>query len=274
MSLMPQPARTPSQNARHAATFFALSLVVLALPVFIPSSRRPTAPPSPLRAQASPPAAATTPAALAVAESPSPASSPSQAASTGTPVAASPTPTPSASASAVAAPATPPTPLQHNHPLVGPEAASDQPMSWAPDTGGPGYEFREKLQSVLFNLLLIAALVVLCVKMLKRYLPGLAVPSRPGQPPPLMQVLAQQSLSSHVNLSLVKVCNKNVLIGFTEHSVNVLCEISEEELQASLTLPAQEGQDGAAVPAREPKEVYREILNHYLSIIPGFGSKR
>ncbi|CAN0486158.1 unnamed protein product, partial [Phaeothamnion confervicola] len=111
---------------------------------------------------------------------------------------------------------------------------------------------KDKLQSVIVSLLLIVALIFITLKIVQKYVPGLGKPKLAEQP--LMNVLAQQTIAPGVHLSLVQVCNKNVLIGFTEHSVSVLCEIAGEELEKVREANREAGENAEAVPVKTPKE--------------------
>ena len=218
------PPRPGSNNAKHAATFFLLSLAVLVLPLLLPSHPAPRA-----------------------------------------------TPTPIYEATPVPDLVQPVGGLGRS--VMAKKEAEETPINWNEnENGGLGFELREKMQSIIFSLLMISALIFLTLKLVQKYWPGVLKPRTSEVS--LMKVLAQQTIVPGVHLSLVQVCNKNVLIGFTEHNVSVLCEIAEEEMEKAREAHGQVLAQAPEVPIKTPAEVYREILYRYLSIIPGFGGKR
>ena len=179
--------------------------------------------------------------------------------------------TPSAAASPRAT-ATPTPAVSQTSPTPVAVETPDADALWDDSNQGPAFEFKDKLQSVVVSLLLIVALIFLTLKIAQKYIPSLGKPKFTEQP--LMNVLAQQTIAPGVHLSLVQVCNKNVLIGLTEHSVSVLCEIAGEELEKVREANVLASENPEALPAKTPKQVYGEILQRYLSIFPGFGAKR
>jgi flagellar biogenesis protein FliO len=259
-----QPPR-PQSNSKNAAIFFILTLVVFALPLLMPNHRsRPafTDPPRPQNRAVATNATPESPASL----SPSPASavagsSPAQSASPAEHPDSSPSVSPEASPPAVA---------------TTPAAAktTEPELDWNQDYG-PQINFKEKLQSIIINLLIITGLIFITVKFLQKFYPNIGKPM--GQATPLMQVLSTTTISPGINLCLVQVCNKNMVLAITEHSVSSICEISGEDLakaQEAADLPTESPISAGSPLTKSPKQVYGDILRHYLSIIPGMGEKQ
>jgi flagellar biogenesis protein FliO len=280
-----QPPR-PQSNGKNAAIFFVLTLVVFALPLLMPNhSSHPAFSRTP-SAQSPSPAAPEAPTAALAAASPTPTHAATPSLSSATPSAGS-TPSPAATAplattatpsATPSASGTPEAPLAAATPAVAtsskPAKPADGELDWSQDYG-PQINFKEKLQSIIINLFIITGLIFLTVKFLQKFYPN--VGKLPAQATPLMQVLSTTTISPGINLCLVQVCNKNMVLAITEHSVSSICEISEEELAKARE--QSEISSGAVGPmvgplAKSPKQVYGDILRHYLSIIPGVGGKQ
>lgn len=271
-----QPPR-PQSNGKNAAIFFVLTLVVFALPLLMPNhSSHPAFRHSPAPPTVSPaiPNEVPTAAVAAASITPSPLTTPATGPSPSADPTAATTATPSASPSASGTPA----PLVSATPVAVASAHSTKPadgeLDWSQDYG-PQINFKEKLQSIIINLFVITGLIFLTVKFLQKFYPN--VGKVPAQAAPLMQVISTTTISPGINLCLVQVCNKNMVLAITEHSVSSICEISEEELAKARE--QSEISSGAVGPvvgplAKSPKQVYGDILRHYLSIIPGVGGKQ
>ena len=167
--------------------------------------------------------------------------------------------------------------LQGKTPFVGPQpvenpnqpawlASADEP-EWA-----PSQPFVKKLQSVTLILLVMTAFIGITLKGVQKYFPGVLAQAVAPKPGSLMNVIAKETVAPGFNLCLVEIGPKIMLLGLTEGSISTICELTPEELAKARE--ATQAPATPSAPQKQPSEVYRDILRHYLSIFPGMGPKR
>jgi flagellar biogenesis protein FliO len=234
-------------NPKHAITFAVVSILILMLPLFWSPLHdqgigqafpevSPTASPQTVgQLLASPPVPATT---AALQESPRSA----------TPIAP-----------------VPPLALASSSPTV----QVEEPPPARP-TQDPTIDFSYHLRRVVLSLLFTIAMIALTLKLLQKHLPGLAGVAQ-ATPGSFLNILAREAVGPTQSLALVRVGPKILLVGLCEQSMTTLCELSEAELQAMMP------NEAAAAESADPpasKNLYGDVLRHYLSIVPGMGAKK
>ena len=150
---------------------------------------------------------------------------------------------------------------------VGPSYGQAHPWNpevdpdWAPNDG-----FLHDLRAMIVPLILTCLLVWGSLKGLAVIAPGLFGKSKSDEA--LLKVLETQRLSHTHSISLVEVAGKILVVGMTEQSMNPLCELTTEELEAARPVKVDTTEPG------EPTQSYKDILRHYASILPGVGVKK
>jgi flagellar biogenesis protein FliO len=134
----------------------------------------------------------------------------------------------------------------------------------------PSFEFANYLRRTVLSLLGVTILIGLSLKLMQRYLPGLAAAPRKK---PWMNVLAREAIGPNQSLALVRVGTRVLLVGLCEQNMTTLCELNESEVAEMLEPPP------AAAPSEpgsgdQPRNLYGDVLRHYLSIVPGMGTKK
>ena len=150
-----------------------------------------------------------------------------------------------------------------------PPAQAERPAVVRP-TQDPTIDFSYHLRRVVFSLLLIIVMIGVTLKVLQKFLPGMAgSKTTPGS---FLNILAREAVGPGQSLALVKVGPKVLLVGLSEQSMTTLCEFSEADLVALLPGSPQTVESvDQAVPS---KNLYGDVLRHYLSIVPGMGAKK
>ena len=96
------------------------------------------------------------------------------------------------------------------------------------------------MESVLLRMVLslsaVLALMVGLMYLVKRFvLPGTGTMRMPVQ----VELLGKRSLQPKKSIVVVRVAGKVLVLGLSEHGMQTLTELSEEEVQAVLPAPAQ-----------------------------------
>ncbi|MBT9583611.1 flagellar biosynthetic protein FliO [bacterium] len=242
-------------NPKHVFTFAFVSIVVLMLPLFW----------SPLHNQGigqTFPVGSPTPVSSPVtgAQLPAPRSSPALTGSAPLQAGGQPDPQPTTVVAVDPHPAVTKISL--------PPAQAREPAVVRP-TQDPTIDFSYHLRRVVFSLLLIIVMIGVTLKMLQKFLPGMAgSKSTPGS---FLNILAREAVGPSQSLALVKVGPKVLLVGLSEQSMTTLCEFSEADLAALLPASPQAAEP---VDPATSKNLYGDVLRHYLSIVPGMGAKK
>lgn len=246
-------------NPKHALTFGLLSFGVLLLPVFW----------SPVNNQRiTPLPAATTQNVTELMSTPLPAKTPTAGAVPAVAAAeqaAAPLPTP-------VAVATPPDPALPPTPAAA-AAPADEEISFGEENAAqrePAFDFAAQLRRTVLSLLGVTVLIAVTLKLMQRSLPGFmgAAPKKSW-----MNVLAREAIGPNQSMALVQAGPKILLVGMSEQNMTTLCEFTQAEVAEMLEQPPAVAQSATGEPV-EPKKVYGDILRHYLSIVPGMGTKK
>lgn len=156
--------------------------------------------------------------------------------------------------------------------FVGPRLPVEEREGWKPDpvaAWAPDDAFLKKFQQVTVVCVFICLLASGVLWMVGKFSPSvLKVRSRKK----LVTVLERQSLGPNRAVHTLKVGNKILVVGITDHNMQTLCEMSPEEYQAAVS-PEEQDSEVETLPAEAATEGYGKILRHYLSIIPKAGVK-
>ncbi|MEW6282865.1 MAG: flagellar biosynthetic protein FliO [Candidatus Eremiobacterota bacterium] len=158
-----------------------------------------------------------------------------------------------------------------------PTPAASPATYWSPaaqEGRGVQSAFVHKAQEAAFMLLVISLLAWVSLKLAQKWLPGLAPAARAQR---RIEILDRQSLGGGAILSVVRVGQRYLVLGQTEHGVNTLAEVTPDDLTPPAPAPAAEPEAPEATPTPEKRAVgvqHSEILRHYMSIIPGLGSRK
>ncbi len=157
--------------------------------------------------------------------------------------------------------------------FVGPVLPAAEGEAWKPDAAaawGPDEAFFKKFQQVAVVCVFICLLASGVLWMMNKLSPSL-ITGRARKK--FVTVLERQSIGPNRAVHTLKVGNKILVVGMTDHNMQTLCEMTPEEYEAAVAAeeePATESEVPAAGAAREG---YSKILQHYLSILPKVGVK-
>ena len=157
--------------------------------------------------------------------------------------------------------------------FVGPMYPQPEGEVWSPDpvaAWAPDELFLNKLQQVTVVCVFICLLASAVLWMVGKFSPSLIGKGRSRKK--FVTVLERQSIGPNRAVHTLKVGNKILVVGMTDHNMQTLCEMTPEEYQAAVA-PEQEEPEMEMAPAEAAKEGYGKILQHYLSILPKVGVK-
>jgi flagellar biogenesis protein FliO len=138
----------------------------------------------------------------------------------------------------------------------------------------PAFDFAAQLRRTVLSLLGVTVLIGVTLKLMQRHLPGFG---GAAQKKSWMNVLAREAVGPNQSLALIQAGPKILLVGMSEQNMTTLCEYTQAEVAEMLeTPPVAQPVTAAGETAQsvEPKKVYGDILRHYLSIVPGMGTKK
>lgn len=164
-------------------------------------------------------------------------------------------------------------PMQPAEAVAEPASTDSEPLHLRSAERGayrPAFDFSVYVRRMVFSLLGITLLIGLTLKALQKHLPGLA-----GKPKNAwMNVLAREGISPTQSIALIQVGPRILLVGLSEHNMSTLCELSQSEVSEMLAPPPLPDNASPTEQPVPPKNVYADILRHYLSIVPGLGVKK
>jgi flagellar biosynthetic protein FliO len=149
------------------------------------------------------------------------------------------------------------------YPAAGPEEA------WPARHGasaGPDSVFLKKVQATLLSLGLIC---VLAWGVLRLVGPSLLRGAAPSANHRLLRVVERCPLGPQRSLCLVEAAGRYLVVGMTETGMTLLAEIPAEEIEAAR---AAQATGAEAAPGPVDRQPLKEVLAHYLTILPGVGS--